>query len=316
MIPRSTKNTGLLLATACVVAALCTSCFTGIESTPKITAGEVRRAGALPSAEEAFAAQIKNQPPAVWTSGKRWLVDDVRASIIFDASSTAPTDSLKGATISLVSSRKVPGLVGKDILEYVFAPADSSGTLVFRADGFADDVIARDELAIPFCIELSAVEMADSLLRGREIFVTTPLWTDAAGRAVNGLHHIAVWVDSVSPGTWQYPLKVNFHSDNYARTGHVLMTYGTSRGATRNFDRLFTFTDPRKAYPRIEPEIWDNIIHSRIAEGMTRDECRLALGAPSRLDRGTSQSAVMERWTYPDGIYLIFEDGLLVKFRL
>ncbi|MDE6301157.1 MAG: hypothetical protein K2M19_05535 [Muribaculaceae bacterium] len=309
-------TTALRVALALAVAATCSACFTGIESTPRITAGEVRKAGALPSVEEEFATAIVAEAPAAWSAGKRWRVDDGRASMIFDASSGAPTDSLQGSDIVLQAVRRVPGIMGRDVLELEFSTPGRHGSLIYRPDGYADDILNRSDLAIPFCIELSAVEIADSLMRGREIFVTSPLWVDSAGRAEDGLHHIAVTVDSVTAGTWQYPLTVNFHSVEHDRRGRVRMTYGASAGATRNFDRLFTFSDPRKAYPRILPESWDKIIHSKITEGMSRDECRLALGAPSRIDRGSSLSSVLERWTYAEGIYLIFEDGLLVRFRL
>ena len=304
------------IATAIIAAAMCSACFTGIESTPKITASEVRKAGALPSVEEEFATAIRPEPPAQWLPGKQWRIDDARADRVFDPSSTASTDSLRGETIELIDTRRVTGLTGRELLELRLRPASRDGVLIYRADGFADDILARPELNLPFCIEMSAVATADSLMRGRDIFVTSPLWLDSVGRAETGLHHIAVRVDSVGAGIWQYPLEVYFHSDEHHRRGRVLMTYGDTPGATRNFDRLFSFTDPRKSYPRILPETWDKIIHSKITEGMSRDECRLSLGAPSRIDRGASQSAVLERWTYPDGIYLIFEDGLLIRYRL
>ena len=296
--------------------AMCSACFTGIESTPKITAKEVSKAGALPSVEEEFADNIKAEPPGLWHPGKQWKIDDPRAARIFDAASTAALDSIAGTIVELSEIRRIPGLTGREVLALRLSATDRPGILIYRPDGYADDIEHRPELNIPFAIELSAVAAADSILSGRDIFVTSPLWIDSLGNAEDGLHHIAVTVDSVSPGSWQYPLMVHFHSDEHHRRGRVLMTYGATTGATRNFDRLFTFTDPRKAYSHILPETWDNIIHSKISEGMTRDECRLALGAPSRIDRGTSHSAVLERWTFPDGIYLVFEDGLLIKYRL
>ena len=93
------------------------------------------------------------------------------------------------------------------------------------------------------------------------------------------------------------------------------MTYGTSASATRNFDRLFSFTDPRRSYPRITDATWQKIIRSQVEAGMTRDECRLALGAPDHIDRGATPGAQLERWTYDNGVYLIFEDGILERWR-
>lgn len=36
---------------------------------------------------------------------------------------------------------------------------------------------------------------------------------------------------------------------------------------------------------------------------------------PESIDRGYNQSAAYERWNYPDGRYLLFEDGLLMRFN-
>ena len=49
---------------------------------------------------------------------------------------------------------------------------------------------------------------------------------------------------------------------------------------------------------------------------MPRDECRLSLGAPKDVDYGRSYSSAYEQWTYSNGAYLIFEDGLLKRYRL
>ena len=50
---------------------------------------------------------------------------------------------------------------------------------------------------------------------------------------------------------------------------------------------------------------------------MTRDECRLALGTPDSIDRATTVGNThFERWSYENGVYLLFEDGYLSKFRM
>ena len=94
------------------------------------------------------------------------------------------------------------------------------------------------------------------------------------------------------------------------------MTVGADRAATRNFSTVFNFDDPRKRYPQISDETWELIINSKVREGMTRDECRLALGAPNSYRTIPVINAVVEQWNYDDGIYLIFEDGLLSRFRI
>ena len=93
------------------------------------------------------------------------------------------------------------------------------------------------------------------------------------------------------------------------------MSVGKGRGATRTFDSLFAFDNPRNRYPEIKDDVWELITRSRVREGMTRDECRLALGQPSDILRIPTYGGMQERWTYTDGIFLIFDDGFLTKYR-
>lgn len=301
--------------TSAAAAILCGACFTGIESTPRITGADVRQAGALGSPEQALTAVVVPEAPSAWAPGKRWLVADSRISMIFTAASTG-TGLAAGDNIVLADSRRIPTFSGKDGMELRFTGPDGQ-TLYYRPDIAADDWADSPSLAVPFTVELSAVSIADSLMRGHTYYITTPLWYDADGRAVEGLRHVPVTVDSVIPGTERYPLRVAFTPPHSLgdKQRYILMTYGTASSATRNFDRLFSFNDPRKSYPRITDKIWDNIIHSRVEEGMTRDECRLALGAPASIDRGATRGFQMERWSYDNGVYLLFEDGILIRFR-
>ena len=81
------------------------------------------------------------------------------------------------------------------------------------------------------------------------------------------------------------------------------------------FDKLFSFTDIRKSYKTITDVNWERIINGQIAVGMTKDECSLSLGNPSSIERMPTHGGMYERWSYDNGEYVIFEDGLLVQFR-
>lgn len=294
---------------------LCGSCFTGIESTPRITSDDVRAQGALATPEQSLTGSVVPEAPSAWAPGKRWLVDDSRISMIFTSASTG-TELHRGDELVLKESRRVPTFSGKDAMELVFTGPDSQ-ILYYRPELIADDWNESPSLAIPFTVELSAVAIADSLMRGNTYYITTPLWYDSTGHSVEGLRHVPVTIDSILPGSERYPLKVAFTppSELGDDERYIYMTYGTASWATRNFDRLFSFANPRKSYPRITDKTWQNIIRSRVEEGMTRDECRLALGAPASIDRGASRSFQMERWSYDNGVYLLFEDGILIRFR-
>lgn len=308
----------LSLGVAALLAVAAQSCLsaTGIDSTPRITSKAVDRAGVRLSDEQQFAAAITNEPPSRWMPGKRWRVTAPKIKVAFSPAHKVNVDSLVGHDVYYVGHRPVATFDGMDRVEITFADARDNQYQyrpVFKY-GTWDEA---PYVLIPFTVELSVVELADSMMRGNTYYITTPRWLDAQGNTVEGLRHIPVTVDSVVPGTENYPLRVAFHpaEGSDAAERYILMTHGSGKAATRNFDRLFSFENPRRLYPRISDETWAKIIRSKVAQGMTRDECRLALGAPNNIDRGATRSYQVEMWSYDNGVYLVFEDGILTKFR-
>ena len=83
----------------------------------------------------------------------------------------------------------------------------------------------------------------------------------------------------------------------------------------RNFSMLFSLSDPRLRYPEITDEVWANIQNGRVAKFMTRDECRIALGSPKSIQRRNIITVLQEMWTYENGVYLLFDDGILQSYR-
>lgn len=304
----------LRILAGAVVACALTGCFTGIESTPRITGDAVRQAGVTVSSEQEYMGAVVPEPPARWRPGKEWQVADDKIGVIFTAASESRS-LLAGTRMSLLGAEPYLGVAGDTLVELAFTTA-AHDTLLYRPGATMADFRRRRSLEIPFTVELSAVHVADSLLRGRTLYITTPQWRDASGALVQGLRHVAVKVDSVAPGTDRYPLRLCFTpEDSGGRAYSVLMTYGHGAAATRNFERLFAFDNPRLKYPRITPATWELIVHSRVTDGMSRDECRLALGAPASIDRAANNGGQYERWNYDQGIYLIFEDGILIRYR-
>lgn len=118
----------------------------------------------------------------------------------------------------------------------------------------------------------------------------------------------------VLPGNDVYPSQVVFR-DKEGHHGSVMMSTGGVGGTSRTFHTLFAFTDPHLRFPAITPENWELIKNSRVTSGMTRDECRLALGAPNEVDRRPSSMGLVEVWGYNSGKYLMFQDGILTSYR-
>ena len=83
----------------------------------------------------------------------------------------------------------------------------------------------------------------------------------------------------------------------------------------RDFDGLFDVNDPHSLYPAISAKNWELITRGQVEEGMTKEECRLALGAPRRINQNPDQSGMREYWYYDGGSYLYFVDGLLSQYR-
>ncbi len=299
-------------------------CFTGVESTPRIDATHVKReraAGTTP--EQQYLSDIKPLPPKEWQPGKMFRITDDRISRIF-TSHSAGAEALKGN--DLFFERIVPArsLTGNDATELQFATTDGR-RFNYRINGISyERMDTLSSLEVPFTIDMQLVEAVDSKIRDKEFYIKTSAWYGIDGqRKENGLRHILVHIDSVVAGDAYFPTLVCFsvvNSEIRRRLGEsqhaVYMSVGTSKSATRNFDVLFAFESPRKAHPEIKDDVWELIISSKVREGMSRDECRLALGTAPEVLRTPTYSGMREVWSYSDGVFLIFDDGYLTRFRL
>lgn len=299
------------------MAALFSSCFTGIESTPRISSGDVRkRDAANATPEQLFLSDVRPEKPTEWKRGKRFYVTDDKISIIFSPGK-ADTDSLSGHDLVFEKFEDIPSVTGENSLQVVFTVPGREGEYRYQTGVVRDQLPQRDRLEIPFAVERSIIESVNDAMTGKTYFISTPKWFNATDdKAFVGKRHIPVEIVKVLPGTYIYPLKVYFRSSAFAGEHWIPMTVGADRAATRNFSTVFNFEDPRKRYPQISDETWALIINSKVTEGMTRDECRLALGAPNSYRTIPVVNAIVEQWSYDDGIYLIFEDGLLTRFRI
>lgn len=316
-----TRN-GLLISATMLVAMLAASaCFTGVESTPRIGMNDVRKQrAATVTDEQKFLADLVPLRPAEWRPGHRLRVADNKIGLAMTAQSAA-TDCLAGRDIFFERFRPAVSLTGTDATEIVFS-ADSLGSpakYYYRIGASTADIDTMANLQVPFTVDMELVARVDSLMRGNTYFIRTPLWynPDEPHQSAHGLRHIAVHIDSVVAGDANYPLSVVFSQpENPANRAMVYMTVGNSKAATRNFDVLFSFRDPRLVYPDIKDDVWALIVRSRVKEGMTREECRLALGSPANVQRIPTYGGMREIWQYSDGVFLHFDDGYLARYRL
>lgn len=305
-----------LAATVTIAVFSLTACFTGIESTPKITADELKKAKKqATSTEDQISAVIIPDSPSTWQTGREYLVADERIKLIFNAVDEQRLPSV-GDTVIYVGYNGVPSLTGTTNIALNFHKKnDPTDILTYVAEISPDDFMQRQRIDIPFMVDLSLVNKAKQLLTGKTLYIMSPYRYDSQNRAINGRKYIKVTVNNAVAGNADYPIRVNL-TDIDNKTFSVLMTTGTDRSSTRNFSTLFSMTDPRLRHQSITDENWEAITYSRLKPYMTRDEARLAIGSPAEIDRGHSYSSAYERWVYPNGTYIIFEDGIIKSYRL
>lgn len=289
------------------------ACFTGVDSTPKITYRDVKREKIVRTPEQDFLAWAKPERPSEWKEGKKFYVTDPKIAIIFSSMSSAHKDSLAGEDIVFEKMYPVQSLTGEEVTELLFTAPDG-GKLYYRDNIPYADVAQMSQLDVPFTIERSVVDSVAAAIKGKRYYAVSPLWYTADGsRAVRGLRHVAVGIADVQPGNSVYPLRVVFTDEESKEPHSMYMTVGDQRTSTRNFHTLFAFDNPRDKYPYIEDDTWELIKHSKVRPGMTRAECRLALGAPKMRGQRPTASGMVEYWQYSEGYFLLFEDDVLVR---
>lgn len=304
-----------LLKTNKLVAAIllqlgCASCFTGVESTPKISAEIVEKTLPGNIAEQKYLSDISGDSPTAWKPGKSFYVTDPRISIIFNPG--APELSA-GDIISYTGMREGVSLTGEPMVELTFADSNSK-TMGYRVDVSESSLKAKDSFEVPFTVEVSVVDSVKTRMAAKTFYILTPVWYDLNEQSFTGRKYVPVKILDVLPGNSVYPIKL-IVSDEHGDSFVMFMSVGHNLKAPRGFHKLFSLTNPRQKYPLIRDEVWQNIINNRIAIDMTLDECRLALGSPAKVIRRADQSTLYEVWTYENGIYLLFRDGILSEYR-
>lgn len=256
------------------------------------------------------------QAPVIssWSPGKTFLVADDKISLVFDAYTKSDGDtSLEGKILRYkgVASKTTP--VGTEELVVVF----TDGTSDYRyTTGRTPDVANKSvtSLDIPMLIDLDLVKKTSDYLSGRKLWTRTRMWYKPDGEKLDGRQFVPVVIEEVTPGNMVFPLKVCFKDEK----GDRALLYMNIKNAgieSRSFQSLFYVSDPKLRYPSIQPEIWENIRDGKVKAGMTKEECKLALGNPSDVNAGHDWNSTIEFWQYPDGKFLRFEDGLLIDYR-
>ncbi len=287
-------------------------CFTGIESTPKITANDVKREHITIPAEQDYLDSVSQQRFERWQYGKRFYVTDNKISLIFQPSKATPPRA--GSVITYVGYEPTISVTGTTETDIIFK-TETGENFIYHMTFSPEELASKEKVEVPFTIEESIVDEVKEKLSGNQYYILTPTWYNMDGYMIKGQRFILVTVMDVLPGNQIYPVKIVFLPNTSNDRYQLFMSIGNSKQATRNFETLFSFNNPKNKYSQISDDVWDNIINSRVALDMTRNECRLALGPPKEITRRPTTGGLYEQWSYDDGKYLIFEDGILRGFR-
>ncbi|MDE7334964.1 MAG: hypothetical protein K2N10_01460 [Muribaculaceae bacterium] len=296
------KSTRFLPAVAAALLALAAlpGCFTGVERTPVIkdtTGGNA--SGSKPTPEERLMADVIPQQPADWRVGKSFILTPGRLDYAYSpvaiASKLNPGDTLRFAAF-----RGATRLAGDSITELVLT-TPSGEEIISRIEAPMSQVMTMQQINVPFSVDVDLVNGARAALSGKKVWSLRP---DKEGKKFRAME-----ITEVLPGNADYPFIVIANGDS------IRMVTNSRNATARTFANQFSLTNPRKNYPQISDTNWKLISQGRVALDMTREECRLALGAPSQVDREALPNGIFERWIYEDGVYLFFTDGLLTRFR-
>lgn len=306
--------------TSIIITAVCflmlSSCFTGIESTKKINLSRDERKKAAPTQEELFFPGIQPTPLKDWLPGRQFMASDNKAILAFESWRSPflnDSISMKGKILDFESVRTSIGADGNLNLIIVF----SDGNRKFLYDtgknfDSALETVESDDL--PMLIDLKMVEDAKEQLAGKMVWTRSNLWYDDKDERIDGKKYVPVTITDVTPGNFVFPLRLKL-TDERGTDFNMFMNFGNSNTESRSFHNLFSLTDLRKNYPTIQPEIWDLICEGKVTNGMTKLECRLALGNPVDIASGHDYSQTLDIWTFENGIILWFEDGKLTRHK-
>lgn len=303
------------------MAILLSGCNTGIESTKKITPSRADRQLLQPTAEDRFIDSIRPEKLSEWKVGKRFLIADNKASLVYEVTDSGGRrvhgDSLKGVVICFDGVESQSDPAGGNTAIIRFKTEKSHRTVRYTSNKPFTAVGSTVWSDLPMAVDLELAQSMAHLLKDRELWVRTELWYDKHGSNIRATKFTPVKIQSVTTGDAVFPLKVKFEDMRTGTVAYLPMNLPDGKGkqGSRSFASLFSLKDPKELYPDIMPEVWEAICRCSVMNGMTKEECKLALGNPTEVDHGHNWDNLVDYWKYADGTYLLFVDDKLTDYR-
>lgn len=303
------------LLVAALLAVMLVACFTGVESTTKITDNDVRRAFREMERgrhSTSLACSVDSLP--AWREGKLFWVVDNRVRLIFAPMPDVLIDTLNvlGKPLSYVGYDIHRQIDNTEVVDINFTMGTHK--LVYPTHRSLAD-ISHPSFSIPFMVDGDMINYYVRQVVGKTFFVKTSTWYTLQGDKLVGRKFVPVVITDVKPGNGVYPMRVEFKTTDNGTSAMLWMTNASASIAGRDFDSQFSAVDVRSLYPNIPSEKWALVMEGKVVIGMTKEECRLSLGEPNSVAQRPDQMGLREYWYYDGGRYLFFVDGLLKDFR-
>lgn len=279
---------------------------------------ELKAGGTELSPEEQFEIEnFTNTDCTEWERGKPFLYvsDELNILLLPVDGGRAPAQSFRNKLFTFHSMRE-ESLYGVPQASLIF---ECDGVLYkFETNRSFESLLEKNYVPfLPHMVSLDKVERAKKVLMGKQLYIKTPVWYNKDHAVVNGRKMVLVTITDVTAGTERLPARIEF-VDERGKRACVLMNLPTNDYSRmyQTFHKLFDFEDPHLSYPTIEDKHWNLITQSMVCKGMTKDECKLALGLPSEVRRVPTYSGLIEHWFYSSGMHYQFEDGLLTQTKI
>ena len=291
-----------------------TGCFTGVESTPKITERDVEKAQIAVRDKVEFKSSLPIYADSLpsWRDGKRFHVVDDQARLIFGKADVPNLTT--GSLLYYKGYTESTSLDGRKVVTIDFTTEDGE-ILSYATTKTIDEFTSM--YTIPFLVDDDMVNFYNCELSGKELWIKTSIWYDPQSLEMrSGLKYVKVRIDGVEAGNKVFPLRVTFTPlSGKGEPSMVWMALNNSTMHGRDFDSMFSLTDIRNDYPAIDNDTWNLIVKGEVKAGMNKNECRLSLGSPKSISQRPDHTGVKEYWFYDGGTYLFFVDGLLKEYR-
>ena len=287
--------------------------FTGVENTARVTDKEVNRViTEIESRQPSSSLSTQIQPLKSWRVGKRFHVVDDQVLMFFDQMGGQDSLHLQGQVVTFAGLSQSPSLLQRQAVDVTF---DYQGhKLVYHTGRPLEEI--PDNFTIPLLIDLDMVQDVNRQIAGRAVWVKTSIWYDPLSEQMRKGRQLGpVVISRVEPGNKVMPLKVVFTIPGGSDSAAVWMSQPGAVMPGRDFDSMFALSNPRDNYPSISDATWTLIQQGMVTNGMTKEECRLAMGPPKRTAYVPDQTGMREYWYYDGAAYLYFVDGRLKEFR-